>query len=128
MFKKYIKPALLILLYSLIFCGVGMLIAFLIANNFKYLINDVLFVEGGIVLVIGLLLSKSGNPSGITIWGFGQQNAQYIANLNLEVLRMERASTGYYKNFIKNNVFEFAFSNLTIILSGVFIIVLAAIV
>lgn len=122
MSKSIARSAFLSILYGLIFLGIGYVIAILISNRSGYYLQDVLFVEGFSVIVIGTLMSMKGNPSGMSLLGLGQQNAQQVANWNLEVTRIERDKTDYYKNFLKHSVLDFAFSSLVIILGGVFLI------
>ncbi|MFZ2539586.1 MAG: hypothetical protein WAX04_11880 [Oscillospiraceae bacterium] len=121
--KDIFKKSLFLLLYSLVFWGIGYVVAILISYQFKYNLQDVLFCEGLGFIMIGAFLSMKGNPSGVNFQGMGQNNGQYISYQNLEVTRIERETTDYYKNFFKHSVVEFAFSGLTIILSGIFIIV-----
>lgn len=120
--KSVAKSAMLSVLFSLIILGIGYVIAVLIANRSGYQLQDVLFVEGIIVIAIGLMLSMKGNPSGVSLQGLGQQNANQTASWNLEVTRIERDNTSYYKNFLQHSVLEFAFSNLVITLGGLLII------
>jgi hypothetical protein len=125
MSKLSIRKTLFFLVCSLILSGVGYFIATLISNQFDLKLQEAMFVEGLIVIIIGALSSIKGNPSGSSIQGFGQGNAQYGSILHLEVTRMERESTNYYKNFLKQSVAEFALSNITIIMCGIFIIILS---
>lgn len=63
-----------------------------------------------------------GNPSGINLNGIGQSNENGISFQNLEVTRLEREAKPYYKDYFNNNVVKFAFSNLTFILGGIFLV------
>lgn len=83
--------------------------------------------EGIILVVIGILMSMKGNPSGISISGMGTNNANITSYLNNEILRQEREMNPYYKDFFKNNVVKFAFGNVTLILGGIFIFAFSAI-
>jgi hypothetical protein len=121
--KSKLRFALLALLYSLVFLGIGYVMAIFVANrNSNYNLQDVMFIEGLLVVVVGLMLSMKGNPSGISLHGLGQTYAQYTANWNLEVTRIERDSTDYYKKFLQHSVVELAFSSLVFIIGGIFII------
>lgn len=51
------------LLCSLVLFGIGTAAAALIAYKFSYRLTDVLFIGGAIVLIIGLLLTISSDPS-----------------------------------------------------------------
>jgi hypothetical protein len=120
--KSKFRFALLALLYSLAFFGIGYAAAVFIANRQSYKLQDVMFIEGLLMVIVGLMLSMKGNPSGISLNGLGQTYAQYNASWNLEVTRIERNSTGYYKKFLQHAVVEFAFSSLVIIIGGILII------
>lgn len=120
--KLFLKKLFLLLLFGLIFFAVGSVIAILIANKFNYKLQDTMFYEGLILFVIGLLMSLSGNPSGISINGIGQSNENGVSYINLETTRVEREMNPYYKNYFRNNMVKFAFSNLTFIIGGIFII------
>lgn len=122
MSKSIVRSAILSILYSLLILGVGYVIAILIASRSSYQLQDVLFVEGIIFIAVGLMLSMKGNPSGVNLQGLGQQNSNQTANWNLEVTRIERDKTSYYKNYLQHSVLEFAFSNWVLTLGGLFII------
>ncbi|HWT27176.1 MAG TPA: hypothetical protein VN131_04490 [Mobilitalea sp.] len=120
--KKSIKKMLLLLFYSLILFGLGYALALFISYRFNYTMQDVLSYEGIIILIIGVLMSMKGNPSGVSMRGIGQNNVNAVTYDNLETTRIERDITDYHKNFMKHSVVEFAFSNITVILGGIFII------
>ena len=128
MFKSMIKNILLIVMYGLAFLGLGYVIAIIISKQFGYVIQDVLFIEGLLVIILGFLLSMKGNPSGSSLQGLGRNNAQQLSYLNMEVTKTEREATSYHKNFLKHSIVEFAFSNFTIILGGVFILVFSMLI
>lgn len=119
--KPWVRSLLFLALFSLIFLGIGYAAALMIAKRSESSLQDILFCEGLIVLILGAMMSVKGNPSGLSLWSLGR-SSQYSAYVNLEVTRMERESTGYFKNFLKHSVVEFAFSNVTIIVSGLLII------
>jgi len=120
--KKILKKFLYLLLFSLVYVGIGYVIGILISNRFDYALQEVLSYEGLILLIIGILFSMKGNPSGSSISGVGQNNANAMSFYDLEVTRLERESNPYHKDFLKNNIVVFAFSNLSIILGGILII------
>lgn len=120
--KKILIKTLFVLLFGLIIFAVGTGIAFLIAMRFDYLLEDVMFVEGLLVFIIGMFSAMKGNPSGGSINGIGMRNESAISFQNLETTRLERQYTNYYKNFLKNSIVDFGFSSITIMLGGAFII------
>ncbi len=122
-FESTLRKALFLLLFSLVFSGIGYLLAILISHQFNYNLQDVLFCEGIFFIMIGAFMSMKGNPSGANFNAVGQNDAQFIAYQNNEVTRVEREITNYHKNFLKNSIVEFRFSGLTMILCGAFIIV-----
>ena len=90
----------------------------LIITNFKdYELRDVLFVEGIIFVVGGVLSSIGGNPMGLSMQGLGQNNAQYIANANLEVSKMEKDKTNNIKTTISAGL-----STVSLIIGGLWVI------
>lgn len=125
MLTSKFKGILLFFLYSLVFLGIGYLIAILISGNSNYSLQDVMFFEGILSIVIGLMLSMKGNPSGVSLHALGRKDAQYISNENLEASKMERTSTNYYKNFLKHSIIEFTHSSLVLVISGIFLILLS---
>lgn len=125
MLTSKFKGILLLFLYSLIFLGIGYLIAIPISAKSNYSLQDVMFFEGIASIVIGLMLSMKGNPSGISLQALGRKDAQYISNENLEAAKMERASTNYYKNFLKHSIIEFTHSSLVLVIGGIFLILLS---
>lgn len=85
--KRLLKCGLFGLLWFIIL----VILALLIVNFKKYNFNDVLFVEGMILVVIGVLSSLGGNPMGLSLQSLGQMNSQYVANANLEVSKREKS-------------------------------------
>ena len=84
------------IIWGIVLFGVALII-----TNFKdYELRDVLFVEGIIFVIGGVLSSIGGNPMGLSMQGLGQNNAQYIANANLEVSKMEKDKTNNIKTTI----------------------------
>ncbi|MEG0691849.1 MAG: hypothetical protein RR444_02080 [Oscillospiraceae bacterium] len=124
-FKKVLKKILFLLLFSIIILGIGYLIALIISTSAKSSMSDIMCYEGILAVIIGVFLCMKGNPSGLSISGMGQSNPQYISFQNLEVTRIEREQHPYYKDFFKNAVVEFAFSGVTIILSGIFMLIIS---
>lgn len=126
-FKSILKRLLLILCFSLIMFIIGVLVAFLIYYFSKYRIENILFYEGIIITIIGVLMSLKGNPSGLSVGSIGQNNTAQVSFQNLEVTRLEREINPYHKNFSKNNIVTFGLINITIILSGILILILSLI-
>lgn len=116
--KFWLNRFFLLLAFSLILFGIGCLIALLISNRFDYLLQDVLFIEGLVVIMVGIVLSMSGR---VNFWALSRTNLA-----QLEVDRMERADPGYEKKIIKHSLVQFGFSSLSILFSGVLLILLSS--
>ena len=94
------------IIWGIVLFGVALII-----TNFKdYELRDVLFVEGIIFVVGGVLSSIGGNPMGLSMQGLGQNNAQYIANANLEVSKMEKDKTNNIKTTISAGLSTVSFN------------------
>lgn len=128
MLKLAMKTVRNILFISVVMVTLAYIIGLVISNNSQYILKDVLFVEGIILTFIGLFSMMSGNPSGVNLTGLGNQNGQYFSNINLEVTKIERQSTNFFKNFKMHSVFELAKSSVTVVVSGVCIILLSLVV
>ena len=101
------------IIWGIVLFGVALII-----TNFKdYELRDVLFVEGIIFVVGGVLSSIGGNPMGFSMQGLGQNNAQYIANANLEVSKMEKDKTNNIKTTISAGL-----STVSLIIGGLLVI------
>ena len=101
------------IIWGIVLFGVALII-----TNFKdYELRDVLFVEGIIFVVGGVLSSIGGNPMGLSMQGLGQNNAQYITNANLEVSKMEKDKTNNIKTTISAGL-----STVSLIIGGLLVI------
>lgn len=79
--SKSLKKFILIFIANL----VGLfLIAGIISNLKGVQLNDVLFIEGLLILMIVLFSSVGGNYQSLSLQEFGQVNPQYFANILLE--------------------------------------------
>ena len=120
--KGLIKNLISIIVFGILFLGIGDLLAYLISQKYEYNLRDVMFLVGLGIIIIGILSMIGGNSTGLNLQGLGQANSQYIANANLEVTRMEREATNYH-NSAKNRIsIKAAFGSLSIILGGLFMI------
>ena len=116
--KGIIKKALFLLLLSLIYLGIGIVVAILIAKRFDNNLQDVMTCEGLLVIVVGALMSMKGNPSGVNISNFGTNSANMTSFLDNEVTSLERKNNPYNKDYFRNNVIEMAFGNLVFLIGG----------
>lgn len=122
MLNKIIKKITISLGLSIIFAVIGYLIAFPIANYYQANFKDVMFIEGLVIILITILFSIAGNPSGFTFQKFRDKTWQNIEYKDLETTRMERESSNYLNRFTSHPIVRLTFNSLTIILGGVFII------
>ena len=78
-------------LWGIAWFGVAVLIGFIITKVTAYKnFENILFIEGIILVFVGIFASISGDPMGLSMQGLGQNSAQYSASANLEVTKMER--------------------------------------
>lgn len=102
-------------LWGIAWFGVAVLIVFIITKVTAYKnFENILFIEGIILVFVGIFASISGDPMGLSMQGLGQNSAQYSASANLEVTKMERE-----KSNRKLDV-ALAVSTFSLILGGVF--------
>lgn len=115
------------LLKSLLW-GIGwfllaIVIGFLITKITLYKsFESVVFIEGLILIFVGIFTSISGNPMGISMQGLGQNNSQFISNANLEVARIENDKSDRKLDIL------FAVSTLALVVGGVLSIGVAYII
>lgn len=76
-FKKFI-PIFVVSLLSLFLLGA------IISNINGFQLRDVVFVEGILILMIGIFSSISGSTQNLSLQEFGQINPQYFANIILD--------------------------------------------
>lgn len=119
-----LKNVLFIFLSSLFLCGIGSLIAYLIAIVSKDDFSNILTYIALFCGVIGILSSMRGNPTGIFMPKTGT-NAQYAAFQETETTRIERDITNYYSNFKQHSIVDFTLNSFTIVLSAAFMLLVA---
>lgn len=113
--KTIVKCVIFGVIWAIILFGVALVI-----TNFKgYELKNILFIEGIIFVMIGILSSIGGNPMGLSMQGLGQSNAQYIANGNLEVAKMEKDKTKSVKTTV-----SIGLSTVSLVIGGVLVITL----
>jgi hypothetical protein len=122
MTRKMLKRIGLAILFGLIIFAIGFGLAILIRNRSNYVLSDILFVEGLIVVILSLMMSMKGNPSGASLSGMGQQNATQLSFYLNEVTRIEREQTDYYKKFLQHATLEITLVNISFLLGGVMLI------
>lgn len=106
--------------FGVIWSAVALLIATVLQKNIAFNFKDIMFVEGMLMVVIATLASISGNSLGISLQGLGNNNAQYMANANLEITKREKELT---KSIVKSNV-KFGVSSICLLIGGIITLLL----
>ena len=114
--KPLVKYIFFEILLSVILLLIGLAIVYFTNYNFK----DVLFVEGMVVIILGIFSGISGNSTGLSLQGMGQNNAQYVSNANLETLKMEKEKT---KNNLNPNI-SIGLNMVSLIIGGAICIII----
>lgn len=113
--KNIIKCAIFGVIWAILLFGVALVII-----NFKdYELKDVLFIEGIIFVMAGVFSFLGGNSLGLSLQGLGQTNAQYIANANVEVAKMEKDKTKNLKATISVGL-----STVSLVIGGILAIII----
>lgn len=118
--KYVIKGIVKCTLFGVVWGGILFVLALLIKGRYGYNFDDILFIEGIVVIISALLAALGGNPSGLNISALGNQNAQYVGLANLEITRLEREKT---KSLVKNTV-QIGLCTTSLIIGGVITVVL----
>lgn len=118
--KSEIKSLIKCAAWGIMWSVILVIIALVIVNKTSYNMKDVLFIEGGIVIILGVLSSISGNSTGLSLQALGQNNAQYVSNANLEISRMEKEKN---INSIKNE-FKSSVNMVSLIIGGAVCIII----
>ena len=103
--KTLLKSLEKCILWGVIWTIILFIIANILVNLKGFLLKDVLFIEG--------------NPMGLSLQSMGQNNAQYTANANLEVSKMESTNKSNLKNTISVSI-----NTVSLILAGIVCIVI----
>lgn len=117
--KSQIKSLIKCVVWGIIWSIILVLIGLGIVNFTTHNLKDVLFVEGIILVILGVSSFLGGNPTGLSLQGLGQTNAQYIANANLEVTRMEKEKTTTIKNNFKTSI-----NTVSLVMGGIICIII----
>lgn len=118
--KSQIKSLIKCVVWGIFWSIILVIIGFVIENFTSYTLKDILFIEGIVVVLLGALSSIGGNPMGLSLQALGQNNAQYAANANLEVTRMEKEKR--HNNF-KSNL-RSSLNTVSLIIGGVICIII----
>lgn len=75
---------------------------------------DILFFEGGILIILGGLSLLGGIPAGFSLKGLGRNDGQYIAGIQIAV---EQKESEVRKTILKNKI-SYAFNAVSLLLGG----------
>lgn len=106
------------LLFGIAWAVIAFIIAIILVKSKKYNLKDVLFIEGIILIAISILSAIGGNSTGLSLQGFGTNNASLTSYANLEITKRERE-----KNPMKQTL-SFGLSSFSLICGGVLLIIL----
>lgn len=113
--KKILKPLIKSIWVGVIWSIILVLIGLVIVSFNNYTLKDVLFVESILLIIFAIFSALSGNPTGLSLQGMGQNNAQYVSNANLEISRIENEKN---KSNLKL-MFNMGVSTVQLILGGI---------
>ncbi|MDV4151075.1 hypothetical protein R0131_09515 [Clostridium sp. AL.422] len=83
------------IIWGLIWLGLAAIVGFIITKILPdKSFENILFIEGLVLVFGGIFASISGDPMGLSMQGLGQNNAQYITNANLEIAKMQKEKSG----------------------------------
>lgn len=90
MYKKNLKNLSKFITTCITSLIVSIILGQLISSFNGYHFRDVIFVEGILVLMIGIFSAIGGNPMSLSLQDFGQINPQWLANISLETNEIDR--------------------------------------
>jgi len=115
--KLFLKCVLFGIVWGVISFGVSLLI-----NKFmEYNLKDILFVEGIILIMIGIFSSIGGEPMGLSLQSLGNSNSQYVFNANLKIEELEKKIN---KRDSRKVTISASLSGFSLIIGGVICIII----
>lgn len=104
------------LISGIVWTVIGLIVAIIFVKTKQYILKDVLFIEGIVLITISILSSIGGNPSGLSMQNFGNPSLSTFSNL--EVTKRERE-----RNPMKQTL-SLGFSTVSLIFGGLILIAL----
>lgn len=120
--KEQIKSLFKCMLWSVVWSVILFLSALVIVNFTEFILKDVLFIEGIIFIVLGILSSIGGSPIGTSLYSLGQNNAQYISGANIESLKRDNDMNNTNEQL--KNTLRMSVSMVSLILAGIICIII----
>jgi hypothetical protein len=124
-FLLFLRKALIISVFGLVFAGIGVGVAWFIVNQSEFSLQDVAFTEGIAIVMMGLLFGTKGNPFGMGMNTYSMNNSTAIDALNLEASIRGSKSTDHDRNSRKHIVVRYLFGKVTVILGGIFLVIIS---
>ena len=90
MYKSRIRSFGKCVMYAAILIAVLILTALVITKIAMCPLNDALFMEGILFIMLGVFSSIGGNPIGLSFQVMEQNNAQYLAKVDKENFELEK--------------------------------------
>lgn len=118
--SNFLKKVLILIVTSMICSCIIMFIGYLISLFTIFLLKDILFLEGILIIILVILISISGKPLGLSMQAFGSNNAQYVGIANLKVTEKENE---ILKNKDSFNI-NFDFNSISIIIGAIFTLII----
>ena len=96
-------------------------LSFAISHWFSYNLKDVLFILGLFSLIIGIISNISGNPHGLSLQSLGNNNAQYVANVDFKANGHENIENRPVVNLKSIMTSAFLISSILILITAYFL-------
>lgn len=108
------------IIWGVVWAIIFIILGFIIVKFSDFNLKDVLFIEGIVLVILGASSCIGGNPLGLSIQAMAQSNAQYAANANLEITRMEKEKN----NRTSNLSLRSAFNLVSLVFAGIICIII----
>lgn len=116
--KRKIRLIILCVISGVMWTGVLWILGNIFSKNTDIPLKDILFMEGVLTIILGIFSAVEGNPMGLSMQSFGQNNAQYVANANLEITRREK------EKMVTKDRIKIGTSTISLVLGGIGCIVI----
>ncbi len=119
--KMLFIQTIITLLVGLIYAGIGLLIAYLIANRNDYKLQDAVFSTGCLIVVLGLFMMMHKSSSGDRLSSWGSRSATAANHWLLQTTLQERESNNIDRDTRKHTILAFVINGFSFLLGGVFL-------
>lgn len=87
--KRSLKTTIDYLALGIFWFAISTILGLFIVLSTRYNFKDVLFVEGMILIMVGISFEVGYERTWLSLQPLGSPNAQYVSNMNLEVAKIE---------------------------------------